>query len=106
MNDEANFQDDQAAELRKLIGEVQDVEHKIEESPSPSDQQFLETDDKIDILNLPPRKTVHQNDKTGFKFKLRRPLIRLIVVSVIVLCVLIASWIMMDDHMIDSLIPL
>lgn len=52
-----------------------------------SEQNTVENDEKIDVLNLPPRKTVHAHNKKGFKVRLSRPLIRLLSVSILILLV-------------------
>lgn len=40
---------------------------------------------KVDILNLPPRQEVHQNDSKKVSYKLSRPLFRLISVLLLIL---------------------
>ena len=93
MENDTEQHDDQAAELRKLLDEVQQGERDIQEGgkiPQPDEQ--TEQERAIDILNLPPRKEVHGNKKKNTHIKISVPLLRLLAVIVILLIIVIGAY--------------
>lgn len=96
MNTEKVNQEDQATQLKKLFNELQQNEINEEEYEQKNDvfvtSNVIETEvqPKIDVLDLPPRKEVHDVNRTRTKLKIGRPMIRLIFVFTI-LVIAIAS---------------
>lgn len=82
---------DQADELRILF---QPTEGQNESLP---DDYPVRERDEIDVLNLPPRKEVHGQNKR-FKFKITKPSIRLTSIVIFVLLLLgLALYIWQQD---------
>ncbi|HLR08154.1 MAG TPA: hypothetical protein VK136_02685 [Bacillota bacterium] len=77
---------DQKADLRAILDDIQEVEKE----QSKTDDMDAQPQDDIDILNLPPRKEVHRQNKLT-KFKIKRPLIRFIGVVLILLIMFVLA---------------
>ncbi|QHE52551.1 LysM peptidoglycan-binding domain-containing protein [Pontibacillus sp. HMF3514] len=78
--------EDQAQVLR------QRMHHTNEEGMAEKvdDYKYYESNDEdLDVLNLPPRSETHKDKKTGYKWKVRYPVIRLLIVLFIILTLLI-----------------
>ncbi|MFD1336359.1 hypothetical protein ACFQ4N_12415 [Oceanobacillus iheyensis] len=71
---------DQADDLRKAVDELNDSSNQ--EFNSDSIQTSKQKEMEMDILNLPPRKDVHDNSKR-MRIKLNFSLLRLIMVIII-----------------------
>lgn len=91
MNDKNTERDDQATELRNLLNEVQrndtnDLEVKDNGEQPSATSNYTETSfgssRDVDILNLPPRKEIHDNKKNRTRVKASRPLVRFSTVIV------------------------
>ncbi|MUV39753.1 hypothetical protein JNUCC1_03637 [Lentibacillus sp. JNUCC-1] len=100
MNEKTERQDeDQAEELRRLIGDVQANEFQADETDQNKPEHNHsnpDSEEEIDILNLPPRKMVHQQKKTPVKLKIKRPLLRLLLVVIILIVILVLAWMYLD----------
>lgn len=100
MNEDTGKEIDQAAELRKLIGEVEsnqkisNEETNIKVSPEEKEQE-------VDILNLPPRKEVHSGIKTPLKLKVSKSVVRLLFIVVIVLAIVVGVILLNEYDVID-----
>ncbi|WP_152525509.1 MULTISPECIES: hypothetical protein [Sediminibacillus] len=74
---------DQARQLRNMVNELD------------KDKEMSTTDnleqEEVNVLNLPPRKEVHQNKKTKVKWKVSLSLIRLLVILFILIIAVIVS---------------
>lgn len=81
LNKQSNH-NQQATNLQELFNEVQQGE--IRQSELNEKQQPLQ---KVDILNLPPRKEVHGNAKKRTNLKVSKPFIRLFFVIIILLII-------------------
>ncbi|WP_186577835.1 LysM peptidoglycan-binding domain-containing protein [Aquibacillus kalidii] len=85
-----NFKD-QASHLRDMMNEIDEnsqsnMEVKEEETESEQDDHL------VNILDLPPRSHVHANKKTGTKWKISFPLIRLLFVLFLLIVGLILTY--------------
>lgn len=84
--------EDQAAELRKLVDQIQDEKLPAEETDLNKQADMEQTDKtedrEIDVLNLPPRKEVHSKNNKFAHIKISGPLVRLLVVLLLILAVL------------------
>lgn len=90
-----NREDDQANELRTLFDEVENAEHReIEDSFDFENESSIR---KVDILNLPPRKEIHTNNKRA-KLKLSKPFLRLVFISLLVMVILIGVLYLWDGE--------
>ncbi|SES81198.1 hypothetical protein SAMN05216389_102277 [Oceanobacillus limi] len=86
---------DQAEQLRNLISEVQGKEDTIVQELTAEKNEKDRKDDQyeIDILDLPPRKDIHNHKRGKIQFKISKPLLRLVFVTLfIVLVVAISIW--------------
>lgn len=84
---------DQNEDLLTLINEV-DQEARI------ADQEDDEHNRDIDILNLPPRKEVHSTKKSKTHFKISRPMLRLILISVVIIVIIAGVvYLMETEHL-------
>lgn len=84
---------DQAEQLKNLVSELGEHENSIEnrEKSSVKSKELP----KIDVLNLPPRKSVHTGKKNRTKLKFQRPFMRLLFVFfilIILVFVIIYFW--------------
>lgn len=85
MNTETDKQNDQAAELRKLISEVESTEASANYVSNKNENEIQ----NVDILNLPPRKEVHHN-KTPMNLKVSKSVVRLLFVILLTLAVVLS----------------
>ncbi|MFD2630713.1 hypothetical protein [Oceanobacillus kapialis] len=86
MSHQTKDSEDQADELRKIFLEL---EHS--DAPDPAEKEVYEShprEDEIDLLNLPPRKEIHNKSQKRAKLKFSRSLLRLTIVIVLILCIL------------------
>lgn len=95
MEDVKIEKEDQAKELRALLNELN--KHSEEDTATPLDSDIPLKEDsnmfkhegetsQMNVLNLPPRSTVHGYDKRKVHFKISKPLLRLLsVITVLVL---------------------
>lgn len=94
--------DDQAAELRKLVNEVEGkettdlhTEKKLNSADENDPVALNEPTREIDILNLPPRKEIHSNTLRRTRVKVSRPFARfgmVIIVLAIIIFVVYYLW--------------
>ena len=77
----------QADELEKLLQEVQN--HDIDDNQRAEERITRESQPKIDVLNLPPRKDVHRSHKSRVKLKFSKPFRRLMFVVLILIIMII-----------------
>ncbi|HLR66348.1 hypothetical protein [Virgibacillus alimentarius] len=92
MNSQSTEKDgDQETDLKKLVNEIQHEEKQDEhEQPLPEINEPEEFK-KIDVLNLPPRKEVH-NQTQWTHVKLRKPFGRLIAVIILLLIITLSAY--------------
>ncbi|WP_053219365.1 hypothetical protein [Virgibacillus senegalensis] len=84
---------DQASQLRDLVEEMDENTDSGEEMKDHFEQE------EVNVLNLPPRKEVHQSKKTRIKWKLSLPLIRLLVILFLLIVAVIASFQLWGDQL-------
>ncbi|MFD2045890.1 hypothetical protein ACFSTA_13130 [Ornithinibacillus salinisoli] len=97
-----NDKQDQAEQLRAILSEMQEqanASNKEKEYHSPNRNTEEEKQDEIDILNLPPRKEIHKNKKSGIQWKVSRPLIRFLFVSLIIAGIVV--WVIWSEEIIS-----
>jgi len=87
LDNQPNQSHDQAEQLKQLFNDLN--QHEQQQINNKSD--FLGNDDvqKIDILNLPPRKTIHDKKKNKFKIRLKRPFLRFLFVIICLIAIII-----------------
>ncbi|MBP1969635.1 hypothetical protein J2Z83_001742 [Virgibacillus natechei] len=100
MNHNSSNQEDQATELRSLLN---DVEQGGREKVNQSDKRThsMEENQKVDILNLPPRKDVHSHNKKRTHLRIGNPLLRFIIVFIILLSVFIGAYYVWGEELIN-----
>ncbi|RDW19094.1 hypothetical protein CWR48_08575 [Oceanobacillus arenosus] len=89
MEKQADIKQDQAEELRHLVGEIEGNKEVKEELSASLEE--IPKKREIDILNLPPRKEVHTiSNRT--RFRISRPFIRIIFVVIVLIVILIVGY--------------
>ncbi|OZU90083.1 hypothetical protein CIL03_02790 [Virgibacillus indicus] len=92
MENKTEQHEDQAAELRKLLDEVQQGEKEAAVKKPVESHDEAEQQRDIDILNLPPRKEVHGNTRNMTHIKISLPLIRFLAVILILLIIVMGAY--------------
>lgn len=89
MNEDTYKKEDEEldTELQKLISEVQQDENR-EQQQHNLKQDEQEQRQKIDILDLPPRKETHSTNKGRTHVKFSKPMLRLLLVIIILLSII------------------
>ncbi|WP_138416903.1 hypothetical protein [Aquibacillus sediminis] len=89
--DRAKFKD-QAYELRNMMNEINDnTEDENIEVETKQDHRGDSQQD-VNILNLPPRSQVHEDKKTKVKWKISYPLVRLLLILFILIVMLLLTY--------------
>ncbi|WP_047985333.1 hypothetical protein [Ornithinibacillus californiensis] len=90
MKDTKAEKKDQENELMNILKEL-NQHAKDEDLPEPVNVhvQELKENDDLTILNLPPRKDVHGQKKNRTHLKIRRPLLRLTVVTLLLVVLVV-----------------
>lgn len=88
----------QAEQLQNLINELQ--HNETDDKPSNKPFSGAEHVRKVDVLNLPPRKEVHQK-KGWTKIKFRKPFVRLLVVLVLLIIVVFGTYYYWGNDILD-----
>ncbi|WP_368651978.1 hypothetical protein AB4Y30_09380 [Ornithinibacillus sp. 4-3] len=105
MDTDKNKSEDQATQLKKLVNELNnDVPTDNQQIQIDSNALFRETNEDpiIDILNLPPRKEVHQENTKRARLKMMgRPLSRFIFVCVILVLILGVAYYFWNDELMN-----
>lgn len=93
---------DQAHELRNMMDQInENSEENRTDNQKDKDEQ-KNTSDGVNVLNLPPRSKVHEDKKTGIKWKISFPLVRLLVVLFILIVILVLTYQLWGKDMIES----
>lgn len=100
MNNEVN---DQADQLKRIFAEVEQHE---DDSNNNLKQQLIEVNresnpptPKIDVLNLPPRRDIHSNEKSRARLKIRLPFLRLVLVILFMIIVVSGAYIFFGEEL-------
>ncbi|WP_077308930.1 hypothetical protein [Terribacillus halophilus] len=93
-------------DLEELVASVtqsSEEAQKAEPEEAPAIKEEAESEgQRIDVLNLPPRRTIHDGARTGFRLRWNGVLVRFIILTVIVLAGI--SYIMLYTD-VPSLLP-
>jgi len=88
----------QAEQLEHLVNELEAMSDKEKTSQKPfSGSEHVR---KVDILNLPPRKEVHQK-KGWIKVKFSRPFVRFLLVCVLFIMIIFGTYYYWGDDILD-----
>ena len=79
---------DQAELLREQMEAINHHEQETEEIEPITDHH----NDDIDVLNLPPRKQVHDEKKAKFQLKINIAFVRFIAIVIFIIAILIFSY--------------
>ncbi|WP_164668737.1 hypothetical protein [Virgibacillus doumboii] len=102
MSNQTKDYEEHTDELRNLLDEVQGSSEKPLPEENDDKEETNDTDEReVDILNLPPRKEVHNSDNGRVHFKFSGALLRLIFVIVIIVLVVGGSYILLGDELIE-----
>lgn len=88
-------ENNQAQKLQELFSEI------TNESETSAEQQEFKSDtriyDNIDILNLPPRKEIHQRPKSKIYIRFHSPIFRFLFFLFIIILILLAIYFVVID---------
>lgn len=78
---------------------LQELFEEVQQNQANNDQESIEQtpQNKIDVLNLPPRKEIHGNNKQKIKFKISSPLVRFVLVITVLIILLVSSYYFWGD---------
>ncbi|MDL4840770.1 LysM peptidoglycan-binding domain-containing protein [Aquibacillus rhizosphaerae] len=82
---------DQAYDLRNMMNQINDSSES-EPNTSSSLNEEMESDEHVNVLNLPPRSQTHANNKTKTKWKISFPLIRFLFVLFLLIVGLVLTF--------------
>lgn len=91
-------EDNQAEKLQQLFAEINNQPKQPIKKEAES--ELIE----VDVLNLPPRSTVHQKSKLSLQMNIQRPLWRFLLVVVLLIAVLIGVYIVFGDDLMELFI--
>lgn len=99
MKNQTDQYNDQAEQLKQIFNELNKNENQDENVLD----DMIEQDQiqHIDILNLPPRKTVHSHKKTGLKVKFSRPFVRLLFVTILIIALIITFSYLSNENLLN-----
>lgn len=80
--------DDQAQLLREQMEEINQNE-VLEDDTEPF---FADMNDDIDVLNLPPRSTVHDEKKAKFQWKISFAFVRFFAILFVIIVILVLTY--------------
>lgn len=89
---------DQAELLRKQMEAINDHEQETQEIELITDQY----NDDIDVLNLPPRRQVHDDKKAKLQLKINVAFVRFIAILIFIIAILIFSYKYWGDFFLAS----
>ncbi|SFA73339.1 hypothetical protein SAMN04488072_101292 [Lentibacillus halodurans] len=101
MENKVRESNDQASELRKLLDEVEgDSEQEVRAGGT---TPALDTEPEVDILNLPPRKEVHNRYNKRTKLKISSASKRLLLVMIILLLLFGTTFYLWGEELLDTI---
>lgn len=105
MSENPKKESDQAKELRKLLSDVQQSESSNYTTTTTENDthQTLDNTKKIDVLNLPPRKEIHNGKSRHIKIKVTKPYIRLIVVVLLITFLFAGGFYMWGQELVNMI---
>lgn len=91
---------DQAQELRQLLADVNSTEvaHRTTENVP---DNVSDNRQKVDILNLPPRKEIHNGKSKPMKMKIARPYIRMVVVVLLIVILFAGGYYLWSEELME-----
>src|SRR5690625_1720683 len=95
LKNQTNTVQDQAEQLKQI---VQELNTNASREKSEDDNHTL-GQDKIDILDLPPRKTIHVHKNKILKIKMRRPLVRFLIVIIVPISIIFILYYFWQDDL-------
>lgn len=101
MSNKTKEAEDQAAALRKLFNEVQAEAEQFVPEEDDEKELPIEQNRDVDILNLPPRKEVHSENKNRARIKVSNASFRLITVIIIFLLLLGGAYYLWGENLLE-----
>lgn len=99
MSDKTNEYEDQAEQLKQIFDELQ---QNAPNSDQPSNEQEVIDDSipKIDILNLPPRREIHDDNHTRTRLSISRPFLRFLSIIIFVIIIVFGAYFFWGEELI------
>ncbi|TRM12596.1 hypothetical protein FH966_13305 [Lentibacillus cibarius] len=114
MTEETKEYDDQAKDLRELLQEVEHAEIQDDRSESENANNLSNDEEdegvndtkkqgegNVNILELPPRKEVHTENKKGIRFKMNSITIRLLTVIFIIVLLIGGAFFLWGEELVE-----
>lgn len=98
MNTEHNPTRDQAKQLRRKVQEINEAESNTMEQVPDSIQEM-----DTDILNLPPRKEIHQQKKQTTRLKISNPTQRFLFIVFFILLIIVGAYFIIGDKLFTTI---
>ncbi|WP_440895757.1 hypothetical protein ACS127_14585 [Amphibacillus sp. Q70] len=92
--------EDQAQLLRAQMEEIN--QHQEEENDSTPFSDDVVDDDDIDVLNLPPRRTIHDEKKAKIQWKISFAFVRFFVILFVILVILVLTYSYWGDYFFEN----
>jgi hypothetical protein len=89
--------EDQADELRRIFVELENSVEPMEPNAREETEDHYKGDE-MDLLNLPPRKEVHDQNLKRPKLKMSMSLFRLTIVVIFLFCILAGVYFIWQDE--------
>lgn len=90
----------QAEKLMELFQEVSNHAPDNETMRNETKQGVAEEYIELDVLNLPPRREIHQKSKQRLTIRWREPIVRMFFVLVLLLTILVVLYFTIGDRLI------
>lgn len=99
MSENTNDHNDQAEQLKKIFDELQQHENKSEALSNDHQHTKDYSMPKIDVLNLPPRKEVHGNNKERTHLSISKPFLRFLSVIILIVAIIFGAYFIWGDEL-------
>ncbi|MFD2762255.1 hypothetical protein ACFSUO_14950 [Lentibacillus juripiscarius] len=102
MHLETREQDDQAKDLRELLNEVEGTNEEGDSRRTEESGEIGESArEKVDILDLPPRREVRTGNHKGIRLKMSRASLRLLTVIIVLLVLLGGAFYLWGEELLE-----
>src|SRR5690625_219297 len=99
MSENTNEHNDQAEQLKQIFDELQQNKVKSDELPNVNRQTDNDSIPKIDVLNLPPRKEVHDHNKVRTRLSMSRPFLRFLSVIILIVAIILSAYFIWGEEL-------
>lgn len=99
-------ENDQADELKRILSEIdQQEKNRLRNQVSNLLEEEIDnpkaTTQKIDILELPPRKEVHGKYNSVTRLRIEQPFLRFLIVVLVIIIIVLGAYIYWDEELLN-----